>query len=423
MKLFRNASALAMAIIVTGTTANAYSLAEAAEPRERPPAGYSSDVYVDSRGCAYVRANIGNFVNWVPRLTGDRKQVVCGMTPSANVRRAAAVAPPAPLVAAPVAPVQPASPPAMTLAAAAPAAPAAAVRTLTVTCPADGSEARVRVGNSTIRVTCAPGQTRSTTHMVSHPNGDRTRLIVNPSPNAPGPLPLVTARAPATIVAPAAMLPTGSARVRIGGVPPGGASNNFGSGYGVGVGGTVAAPVPVIGTGLPVTTYRAPSATPAPAAPAFGSGYGLPVQPGAGRVYIPAGYRPAWDDDRLNPNRGPQTALGDAQMAALWTDDLPMRPVAGAGAVISTRGVIAPPPAPTPQATGARYVQVGVFGNPANATAAANKLAGLGLPGRIGKTASGQSVVLAGPFTDAGALQNALSVARRNGFSDAFTRG
>lgn len=405
-----------MVLIVAGTTANAYSLAEAAEPRERPPAGYSSDVYIDSRGCAYVRANIGNTVNWVPRLTGDRKQVVCGMTPSANTRRTAAVAPPPPLVAAPVAPVQPqpVNVPMTTLAVATPAAEA---RTLSVTCPADGSEARVRVGNSTIRVTCAPGQTQPATTMISHANGARTRLIINPPADVPGTLPVVTARAPsATAPAP---LPAGSARVLIGGVPPGGASNNFGSGYGVGVGSAVTAPVPSVATGLPVATYRVPTTTVAPVAPAFGSGYGLPVQPDAGRVYVPAGYRPAWDDDRLNPNRGPRTALGDAQMAAVWTNDQPMRPVEGVRPVVSTKGAAAP----APQATGAGYVQIGVFGNPANATAAANKLASLGLPGRIGKTASGLSVVMAGPFTDAGALQNALSVVRRNGFSDAFTRG
>ncbi len=401
-----------MLVFATGTTANAYSLAEAAEPRERPPSGYSSDVYVDSRGCAYVRANIGNTVNWVPRLTSDRKQVVCGLTPSTNTRRAST--PPPPLVAAPAAaPVTPVSAPVAMAPAAAPAAP---VRTLTVTCPADGSAARVRVGNSTIRVTCAPGQTRPATTMVSHPNGERTRLIVNPP--APAALPVVTARAPAAAAAPVAALPAGSARVRIGGVPPGGPGNNFGSGYGVGVGGPVTDPVPSATAPRMVTPARVPTQT-VPAAPAFGSGYGLPVQPDAGRVHIPAGYRPAWDDDRLNPNRGPRTALGDAQMAATWTDELPMRRAEGTGAVISTKGVAAP----APVATAARYVQVGVFANPANATAAANRLAGIGLPGRIGKTASGMSVVLAGPFNDAGALQSALATARRNGFSDAFARG
>jgi len=40
---------------------------------------------------------------------------------------------------------------------------------------------------------------------------------------------------------------------------------------------------------------------------------------------LPAGYRAAWDDGRLNPNRGPQTTAGDAQMALVWSDDVPAR--------------------------------------------------------------------------------------------------
>ena len=38
----------------------------------------------------------------------------------------------------------------------------------------------------------------------------------------------------------------------------------------------------------------------------------------------PAGFRRAWDDGRLNPNRGPRTAEGDAAMAKVWTDTVPM---------------------------------------------------------------------------------------------------
>jgi hypothetical protein len=40
---------------------------------------------------------------------------------------------------------------------------------------------------------------------------------------------------------------------------------------------------------------------------------------------VPAGYRAIWTDGRLNPNRGPRTAAGDAAMARVWTDDVPMR--------------------------------------------------------------------------------------------------
>lgn len=38
---------------------------------------------------------------------------------------------------------------------------------------------------------------------------------------------------------------------------------------------------------------------------------------------VPKGYRPVWTDDRLNPARGRTTAAGDAATGAIWTDDLP----------------------------------------------------------------------------------------------------
>ncbi|MEJ6389282.1 hypothetical protein [Gymnodinialimonas ulvae] len=42
----------------------------------------------------------------------------------------------------------------------------------------------------------------------------------------------------------------------------------------------------------------------------------------------PAGYRFAWEDDRLNPYRGIGTAEGEQQMRMVWTDTVPRRLVA-----------------------------------------------------------------------------------------------
>ncbi len=45
----------------------------------------------------------------------------------------------------------------------------------------------------------------------------------------------------------------------------------------------------------------------------------------ATRFVLPKGYRPAWDDDRLNPNRGNRTAAGDARTDQVWQRTLPRR--------------------------------------------------------------------------------------------------
>ena len=40
---------------------------------------------------------------------------------------------------------------------------------------------------------------------------------------------------------------------------------------------------------------------------------------------MPRGYRPAWDDDRLNSRRAEQTLRGRASMREIWTDTVPRR--------------------------------------------------------------------------------------------------
>lgn len=60
------------------------SVHDISEPAEFPPVSFTGLQYVDSRGCAYVRAGAEGAVVWVPRVTRSR-QAVCGMTPSATV--------------------------------------------------------------------------------------------------------------------------------------------------------------------------------------------------------------------------------------------------------------------------------------------------------------------------------------------------
>ncbi|WP_194094267.1 SPOR domain-containing protein [Marivivens aquimaris] len=118
----------------------------------------------------------------------------------------------------------------------------------------------------------------------------------------------------------------------------------------------------------------------------------------------PAGYETAWDDGRLNPNRG--------------------IPAATAQVVISTR--TAPVAAPAVVATSHRFVQVGTYAVAANAQAAMARLQSMGYPvsnGTVRSNGKNMTVVAAGPFSNAAALRGALQSVRAAGYADAFTRG
>lgn len=52
-----------------------------AAPKELPPGNFTGRQYVDSAGCAFIRAGAGGVVQWVPRVTRNRR-LVCGLQPS-----------------------------------------------------------------------------------------------------------------------------------------------------------------------------------------------------------------------------------------------------------------------------------------------------------------------------------------------------
>ena len=79
-----------------------------------------------------------------------------------------------------------------------------------------------------------------------------------------------------------------------------------------------AADTPVV-TAPSVPTRIVARAVPTPPVPVTQS-----HRPPTQRV-IKAGFRAAWTDDRLNTKRGPQTLVGDAQMALVWTNTVPRK--------------------------------------------------------------------------------------------------
>ena len=49
------------------------------------------------------------------------------------------------------------------------------------------------------------------------------------------------------------------------------------------------------------------------------------IRPSSGELKIPAGYKVAWNDDRLNPNRGIQKVSGMIQTTKHWTNTVPRK--------------------------------------------------------------------------------------------------
>lgn len=449
------------------------------QPAEFPPSSYKGKQYVDSAGCVFIRAGIDGNVSWVPRMSRAREQV-CGFQPTGGVQTAAA--PPAQVAAAEKVAVEPTpAKPAPTRVTEAPAATAKA-RKAPVARPAPQKVVR-RVAPAPVR-TAAPVVVRQTAPRPVPVVPSKPITLAAPTfegtacPNAsplsqrymrrgdgysvrcgPQAEPIVTGRfAPSSPQRATAPQPYRSA-----GMMPG----------------VVAAPTRIV-TPVAVT---APVVS-APPAKAVGTQTRIvPKHVAINRlnttnVKVPHGYKKVWEDDRLNPHRAEQTLEGRADMLLVWTQTVPRRLVNKAtgedvtakvpliypyldietqrrklglvkiverdGQVVKrvvryrnaapvhrdARPIKAEPvyssrstPVPQPSAN-AGYVQVGVFGSPANAQRAARQIAGMGLPARIGKQTRGGKTyhsVQAGPIAG-GSVQSAVSQLRRAGYRDAYLR-
>jgi hypothetical protein len=358
--------AAAIAAVLGAGASVAQTVRDIPGPAENPPGSFRDAQYVDSRGCVFVRAGVDGRTVWVPRVNAERK-VLCGYPPSITAAAAAPVAPPKSVepVAAPAPVVQPAKP----------------------TKPA-------RVAQSTTR------QKQANDYIDAPRAGSKPGTLRCP------------ARAPIAERVPLASGGTVILCVSRAGL----------------VGAATLPDVALASQPRPLKT-----ATPT-AAPRSQTANAAPLrltltEPDDAidlvKPVVPKGYKLAWQDDRLNARRAQGTERGQAQQNLVWTQETPARLVTRAERAklreqqatltLSTKGAPAKP----------RYVQVGSFGDPANAQAASATLSGLGLPVAKARAKSGGrqlQVVLAGPFSSDADAAAALRVLRRGEFPDAVIR-
>ena len=431
--------------------AQAQGLRDAEPPAEFPPASFTGRQYVDSRGCAYIRAGINGNVTWVPRVTQQRQQV-CGFQPSltpaqlaqapqpragsgdapeiltldpqAQPRRSEAEPAPAPRRAETRQPAAPSPGPAPTVFTN-PPAPAA---------PAQTAEAGRAPAVETAQTAEAPKP-----RYVPSP-GPAPTVFKNPAPQpvpAPQPAPRQAQRpAPAHTPSP------GPEPTIVGARPAAPATEPT----------AVAELTPdtrvvrrhVHDNRQNTNNFRVPKGYRS----AWSDGRLNPARsehtlaPSLARRNPPApkGYVRAWEDDRLNARRGMTTAAGDAQSDAIWTRTLPRKLVrqrsrgreadlpGGSGNSPFWRPPVEEAPAVTRLSTRSapegqpHYIRVALYRAEADARVTARAFARRGLPMQLGRArhrGAAYSAVLAGPFPSENQAQQALATLRQAGFEAA----
>lgn len=471
---------LAIAAITIATlglsTQTAIAQATGAVPANFPPQDYKGRQFVDNNGCVFVRAGFDGAVNWVPRVDRQRKQV-CGQraTFGGQTAQAAPAAPQAEQIT-----LSPAPAAAATAAATAvvkpstvqrvPLARAAAPQSLQ---PASAPTPLAR--KVTQRSVAAASQTvrNPVVQRVTQP----ARVLRQPATPVAVAAPT---RAPITVRAPASK-PVAAQPPRVVRRVPTAAVDSSGARHVVlpnkgnpNCNGASALSNRYMNAGGDIAVRCGPQTSShvflkqtAPVAVTNGTrtytqGQGHVVAGGetriipshltgirqAARVHVPQGYRPAWNDDRLNPNRALQTVNGYYQTQQVWTNTVPRRLVAQSGkehaikapvivgtqaaqsgAYLSAKGatssqqpVISAKSAPrkVAGAASARFVDIGVFTTEGKAAAAAARLQRAGLPVKYGVfQRNGQTYrrVLVGPFASASQLNTAANSVRGVGYT------
>lgn len=384
-------------------------------PAEFPPESFSANQYVDSKGCAFVRAGLSGTVTWVPRVRQDRSQL-CGLEPSIS-QAATAVQPvvaDAPLETSAGFEQEGEGAPTDTIVsneAAQEASPVTAVRT------SEPAQASVIPAPSLAPPPPLPAARPGL--VASRRVGDPIRTVAsivtppvirsgqdNALASQPPATPYLEACAGLTGIQPHLINRVTGQAIDCGPADAGDIQSEAASVTGVprmtlaeacAIAAQSRRPVINQATGRPINCVAAPSAA---SSSARASG------PIAGP---PPGYRGVWADGRVNPQRG-IPAVTERPLAQ------PTTSAASAQAGSEQTGLVP---------VGAYFVQVGTYGVPSNADRAAGRVRAMGYPvafARLQRQGRALQAVAAGPFSDVASVNAALSWARSAGYSDAFVR-
>lgn len=408
--LFKVLPAAILAAVVGSFAVQAQTLAQIGGPAELPPAGYKGAQFIDSRGCVFMNASFSGSAQWVPRVNSSRK-VLCGMPPTFGPKPVIDVAED----------VAPASPMAVAVAepviALKPARVAAPMRTVASNMlPAAAPLALPVLRVDPVTETAAPRAASSQSYETVAASGPSNGQIgcYSSAPVAE----VVRLRNGGTAV----VCTTGDGTLT-GWRPPIYPRN-------AGVGAALRDPVALVHGGHNGGHTGHAAAQYADAGAHYADDHA--------EATIPAGYKAAWKDGRLNTKRAVGSAEGQVAQDQVWTQEVPAqlvadvakkkakRKAAKAGKVtVSTMNAATEVAAPRAAAKGGSYVQVGTFGVAANAAGAAQRLQALGLPvakSKLRKGGKDLQIVMAGPFASAAEAQAALGMARQAGFGDAILR-
>lgn len=373
-------------------------------PAEFPPASFTANQYVDSKGCAFVRAGLSGAVTWVPRVRQDRSQL-CGLEPT--IVPAATAAPP-------VVPDPSMETPAGSELEGAEATTDAAISNDLVQGANPVTATRTSEPAHASVIAAAPPAPPASA--ASRRVGDPIRTvasIVTPPVIRAGQIHTLASQRPAT--------PYLEACAGLSGVQP--RLINRVTGQAIDCGPAAAGDIQ---SGAASTTGVVPRMTLAEACamaaqsrrPVIDQATGRPINcaialasaPAPGSIDAPPpGYRGVWEDGRVNPQRGIPTAT--AQPVSMPTT------AATSDQAGSAQTALVP--------TGGYFVQVGTYGVPSNADRAAGRVRAMGYPvafARLQRQGQALQAVAAGPFSDAASVNAALSWARSAGYSDAFVR-